>query len=350
MSSEFVIEELGGFRRRVALSGYALPHWDKAEYPEMLNTKKTVYAGNPDATIQVLGYTIDDSHFQGMWLTRHLIGFVQATYQGAGEYRIETAQDLVNLIRRIHRSGQQLRVQWEDVVRIGVMKEFVPDYKRIEDVRWSMSFEWQKDGDVPDMPRAGGASIGTQGTQTALNAMQDRAAQAPASVDASYFDRFRAGLSTMRTGGLQYMRQIKEATQTLETPITYINSAISISQELGDEALSTVSGLIDVPITALKTSNRLIDTLKCERWRRNAAFEVDRFNGEVGEQTRLLRKKKVNPPLDTIVIQQDTTLRALSTRYYGTPDEWQRIANANGLVGSVVRAGTRVVIPASGGR
>src|SRR5690349_6987037 len=301
MSSEFVIEELGGFQRRVALRGYALPHWNQAQWSETTRTKKTDYAGNPDATIQVLGYTIDDTTIQGMWMSRKLPGFVSATL-GAGEIQIATARDLTNLIRRIQRGGQQLRVQWEDVVRI-------------EDVKWSLTFEWQKDGEIPSTPRAGGGqNAGTQGVQNALNTMQDRAAQVPARTNKTFYDRFREGLTTMRNGGLQFMRRVKAATSALQTPLNDINAAISISDEIREEGLSTVSGLLDVPVSAISTSNRFVDSLKAERWRRNTGYEIDRFNGEVNTQTGILRRKKIRKPIDTITVPQDTTLRSLSTR------------------------------------
>ena len=52
----------------------------------------------------------------------------------------------------------------------------------------------------------------------------------------------------------------------------------------------------------------------------------------------------------TVVVPGDTTLRMLSLRYYGTSDSWQRIADANGLTDSLVRAGTTIYIPPSRSR
>lgn len=347
MSSEFTIEQLGGNRLGVSLRGYALPHWGQASFLEVLNTKKTTYQGNPQATIQVLGYEMKDTEIGGLWMTRKLQGMVTATYQGAGEIRIESASALVDFVRRMFRGGQQVRVQWENVVRIGVIKEFNPDYKRIEDIRWSISFEWSKDGDVPSTPRsAPGVGVSTQPAQTALNTMQDQAALVPVRTDQTFFDGVRGRVQTMRNGGLQFMRRIQTGTALLTLPLNEINGALSVADTLRVEGLATTSQLLDVPVTAVTTSNTFIDTLKAERWRRGMSFQADRFSGEINNQARRLRKQRVKPPIDTVVCQNDTTLRSLSTRYYGTPDEWQRIANANGLVGSVVPAGTRVVIPA----
>lgn len=347
MSSELVIEQLGGNRLSVALRGYALPHWGQASFAEKLNTKKTVYQGNPQATIQVLGYEMNDTQLGGMWMSRKLANMVTATYQGAGEIRIETAAALADFVRRMFRGGQQVRVQWENIVRIGVIKEFDPDYKRLEDIRWTISFEWSKDAEVPNTPRsAPGVGTSTQPTQNALNTMQDQAALVPGRTNQTFFDGLRGKVTLLRNGGLQFMRRIQTATAFLALPLNEINGALSIADTLREEGLSTTSQLLDVPVTAVTTANTFIDTLKAERWRRGMATQTDRFSGEINNQARRLRKQKVKPPIDTVVCQNDTTLRLLSTRYYGTPDEWQRIADANGLVGSVVPAGTRVVIPA----
>ena len=48
-----------------------------------------------------------------------------------------------------------------------------------------------------------------------------------------------------------------------------------------------------------------------------------------------------------IYAREGDDLRIISTRFYGTPDNWRKLAQANGLTTARLTAGMRIVIPAS---
>jgi nucleoid-associated protein YgaU len=63
-------------------------------------------------------------------------------------------------------------------------------------------------------------------------------------------------------------------------------------------------------------------------------------------QQQSAETKNVNPDLIAVfVARQNTDLRDVSTRYYGTPHEWQRIAKFNHQTGSTLSPGQVVLVP-----
>jgi hypothetical protein len=66
------------------------------------------------------------------------------------------------------------------------------------------------------------------------------------------------------------------------------------------------------------------------------------------EQQRLLGLFAGDEILATFYADAQTSLRDVSTRYYGAPAEWVRISTFNGFYSSTVPAGTLVRVPKLG--
>ena len=80
-----------------------------------------------------------------------------------------------------------------------------------------------------------------------------------------------------------------------------------------------------------------------------AASELERFL-QVFMEESMLRQAEIDQALGastlaTYVANDWESLRDVAIRYYGTPDAWQSIAEANSVSGSIVRPGTELRIP-----
>jgi nucleoid-associated protein YgaU len=108
-----------------------------------------------------------------------------------------------------------------------------------------------------------------------------------------------------------------------------------------NDLLSTV----DFPVTKAAATDRLIGKLKADVWRRDVAQATGVLRAQAQRTSRDFGKRVSPSPIQIVTVQGDTTLRKLSVVYYGTPDEWQRIADANAITGSMVTAGAQILIP-----
>lgn len=163
--SALTIEELTGKKRRVVLMGGGLP-LKGAKWAGATTVATTWNNGNPEATQQVLTSQELPSDWQGVWRTPQLIG-TPCEYEGPeGFKRVGLASDLERVFESLRIAGQLLRVTWANEVtrqtaagaageihafskvRLGRLTEFESDFETLDDIRWSMTFEWTSRGDV----------------------------------------------------------------------------------------------------------------------------------------------------------------------------------------------------------
>ncbi len=125
----------------ISLKGTALPYKGLSFKTEQ-RIKTTYYPGNPQASQTVLGPTLPNTTIGGRWMDLSLTD---------GEARI-----LVQQIEYIVQHAVPVMVQWggrsfgpfsdqpDDpaIVRRGLIKSIDPKYNRLEDVEWSIEFEW----------------------------------------------------------------------------------------------------------------------------------------------------------------------------------------------------------------
>lgn len=170
-SSTVSIEELGDageMTRMVILRGPSMP-FQGADWGGKNQIVTTFYAGNKKGSQQMLGPQESPSSWTGEW-NRTLLGKSPAIYfDGSSSSEIILPMSLWDILEDIFRKGALLRVTWSthgneivgdfdqklrlvnhDVVREGRAStyKFQPD--RVEDIKWSIQFDWIGRGDDGD--------------------------------------------------------------------------------------------------------------------------------------------------------------------------------------------------------
>jgi len=341
VSTSIVIQELTGSRRSIELGGRALP---ERPFPAggRLRSKKTWYAGNNVATLQVLGSEDIDTQIKGVWNDRYIVDQVATT----GFETPQLARDVVRIFEVLQRSGNALRVQWSDVVRMGILAEFEPNWLREQDVEWSMRFEWYGRDDQEVTRATLDEPPNSAELRRRQNESDDRLAFEPDSIRTDYSDSVRAGAASVRARVGALFDRVRSAQSVAAIPLTAVRGALADAEAL--RSIGNVLGveLIEAPLEAATELEGLIDRLGAETWRREQGRRVLRTQAEGQRVARDLRRLTRPEPIAVITVRGgNDSLRRLARDYYGTADEWRRIADVNDLSSSVVAPGTLIVIP-----
>ncbi len=309
-----------------------------------LRTKKTWYSGNNVATLQVLGSEDMDMQLRGVWNDRFIAG--QVLTSGFDNDDPVLARDVVRIFDTLQRAGNTLRFQWGDVVRMGVLAEFEPRWLREQDVEWTMRFEWfgRDDQEVPratlDEP-PNSAQLRQRQNET-----DDQLAFEPPSIKPDYAARVRTQISDVRGRVGAIFDRVRAAQSVGGIPLTAVRGVLADAEALRRSANALGVELLEAPLELATDLEGLIDRLGAETWRREQGRRVLRTLAEGQRVARELRRLTRPAPLAVVTIRGGTdSLRRLAREFYGTPDEWRRIADVNDFPDSVVAPGTLVVIP-----
>lgn len=351
-----VIEETTGDQRSVTLVGRAKPY-QRVSFPRTLRTKKTTYAGNSEATIQVLGQTFDDTEFEGTWKDRFLGDgdiVVRASFRtpdlpgGSGasfnaRQEITNAAGLVSLFESFVANGSTLRVQWNGVVRVGVLATFDPTWIRPQDVQWVARFEWS--GTEAPAARASAAESTDDEVRETSAKTDDASIADPPNINPTYRRDVvgRTNLTRRNVGSvLSNLRSVRTAPTI---PVERVQAALSAATVVRSQVEASVGILADLPYTVAQPVDTVVEVLTCETWRRSLSFRSRRMRAACLTRTGAVANRIAPTALATVLMPAGSTLRDLARQFYGDADSWQIIADANGFPSSQVRAGTLVIIP-----
>jgi nucleoid-associated protein YgaU len=349
VAPSFFIEETTGRGRTIELKGRALPYQGVGFGGEMRHST-TWYAGNPIATMQVLGPTLENTTIEGMWSDRFLPGQFELTgfpdLAGFdGTTSIQTAEVLIRAFEQLRDSGNALRVQWFHTARQGIIKNFTPTWIRPQDCKWSVEFTWFA-ADLEQPIRAAFNDVPAQDMLTKTTSHDDAFVAEPAYIAPAFSSSVEEATNNVRVQAGQIFDQIRQAQDTIKVPAQNIQACVAAASSLRSYANQEVAQLTELPYTYAQTGDSVIQVLGCEDWRRLLARNSDSLTATSLRTSQQFQENVLPGSLAVVTVPGDTTLRQLSTTYYGTPDSWTIIADANDLTDSLVAAGTVLVIPA----
>lgn len=365
-ASSLTIKELGGEERSLEFLGRALPYRPFTLKGSM-RAEFTYYPGNPIATVQVLGASEQDTTLQGAWKDRFLRqqdddgnsilnSGVVTLYDGGREQALQDVDSICGLVDDFRMKGQLLEVTWDTKVRIGLLKEFEQKWTRHEVCEWSMTFGWISRGEkeVPTNVSQTGAFDNAKGT----------------------FDNLLSGLQAVIAGAQEgiaivesvlaevnsYVNDIDAAVTAIDDTVNGVASSVlsvadgskrllGIFDTIKDDAEGLKATVQGVPSAALLSSGDVAnvtfgESLNAGSWARSIADSCDDLRAQAAEQgfqiSQTLDEQEI---LDVFNARQDTDLRDVSSRYYGTPEEWSRLMTFNGLTTSRLTAGMEILIP-----
>lgn len=392
-SSVVIIEEQAGQRRRINLTGSALPLQGAGWSGE--NAMSTEWnPGNPEATQHVLNPKEMPSDWDFVWRTVRLIRSPAILSNGGN---ITQAHDLAILMEDICRAGMLLRVTWSAgaanqsqnsarQVRIGRARTWEFKYDRPDDIEASINWEWIGRGlDQPKASSIRGTSdlSARDAAQRAsdavartilVNAMRRRALAA-----ANSADKFTLGqVEALAAAPLALMDQMAHSANGISNRVGRIGDIINTVRETP----AAIAGrALDVANNALSTATQFLDEVSREgpetQATRNKASILTRtatyFSGaqtqtdlmtaaylQLAEQSRHRRSGVVasagssrrgdqmrNEDNFQVHIPRDgETMAAIAKRFYGDADLADELSVANGLPGyTIVPPRVPLIIP-----
>lgn len=343
MSLPVTIEEIGGARRQVTLSDRALPHRGGPSWGGSTRHAKEEYAGSSVATIQIFGRTEMDTSWDGMWSDRYLAGTVKVS----GFPDPQGADDMVRIFESLRDGGGELRVQWGNYVRRGIIASFDPTPVWSErDVRWSLEWTWTSRDDVDTTARA---TIDTPPDSSRLrqllNSVDDMLAFEPTDVVRNYDATVRGAMREVRDRATRVFAIARQGQASALSPITLSQSLETEVRGLGREVGDLVVELSETPFRDASVSDTVIARLGISVWQSSMSRRLSALRGQVIRQQRAAQAG-ARPDAATIVqLREGQTLRDLARIYYGSADAWQRIAEVNNLATSTAPAGTYIHVP-----
>lgn len=336
----FVIEELTGSQRRIVLRGRALPERGVG-FGTRLRHKATWYAGNQVGTLQVFGPEVQATDLEGIWNDRYVSDLVDTSGFGA----LNTAGDLVGAFESLCASGNALRVQWGPQVRNGILAEFTPEYEREQDVRWTASFAWYGRDDqaqpraTPDDPPNSAELL------TRQNEADDELAFAPPDIRTDYLDDVRAHARSIRGRVGSVFDRVRSAQRAASVPLSDVRALLADAEGVRRAGNRATADLVERTVDRMTDSDDVLSKVTLGGWTRSQGRAFGRLRAQAQRVARQLRRSVSPEPFAVVSVREGETLRTLARRFYGTSDDWQRIAAVNSLPDSVVPIGTIVVVP-----
>lgn len=356
MSDAFAINELTGDKRSVRLMGWCLP-----KKPLRLAVKQRAKTkwnpGSPMATQQPLGPELPPTTVNGHWEERYIADLTidWATLDGAP---IKTLQELHDLFEDICRKGQTVEVGWQAQARRGLLTEFVPEWRRADELDWSMTFTWYGLAEtVPGMVGSVQIDTGTLATDW-TDELRDLIAKAKAPFDTiqEYADAVDRQVRKVTTAISEIAAAAESMVDAVTSPLATLRSVMGIMDTVRQEARTlketveaTLSERIMSPLLpASIATGATVDEprrVKMELWRRTLSDKARTLSAKaVMDSAEMERQLK---PLTVAVFKAgaETDYRDVSLKYYETADDWRALALFNGHSTPNPPEGDLVVVP-----
>lgn len=343
--TDFVVEVLEGplTGARLTLKDRSLPYRASAggsiSYGQSQRSKLTWYPGNPVASQQIVGPTLDPTTINGVWKDRYL-----------GD---DASIDLVEAFQEICASGVQVRVSWSTIVRRGIVKRvfFQPGVPTggLGDIAWQVTFEWNQAGVPPRRKVGAGEGDLRDGLVSGASAL----GQLTTAIE-DVIELGNTFLGLLKTGYQAIRGDLEDVVEEVEKPI---ESLLGAAARIGDEpnlparflletsaaigsaqvssglAAETTAGisagaLVDADDLASQLSAHLVRVEVLDR-----AFEaLETLHVQRSRIEEIARP----PSYARVPALVGADLRLFAIQYYGRADLWSRIAEANGIEGSKV--------------
>lgn len=379
--SPVTIEQVTGPKRIIVLKGRARPY-RPLEFTRVQRVQTTYLPANPKANQQVVGSKFEPTTITGTWKDRFLLAnsptkgvdllnfpplgpnaIPQSALGGTtfiGTAAFPGVQPAL-LARVVHDAfdlmvaeGQEIRFQWDQIVRYGIIRRYTPRFGEptggIDSIGWELEFEWNGDVEIPPIMRpvslnvlaiAAGLSALLRALLEAIEKVSGLAqpnkflAQVAAvlgqivALVAALVDAFNklVAFITLPSDLLATIRSslqaIKLLVQGLLQDLQNLRSASGEAAQIGELSAVMIAALIQQELRA-----RIMEL---------AAFAA--------EQQRIAALFDSDEVQATFFANAFTSLRDVATQFYGDPSEWTRISDYNAFYSAVVPRGTLVRVP-----
>lgn len=370
-SPSLTFAEVGGVTLK--LTNRALPY-----LPLSISGKQraefTWYPGSPQATVQMLGPEEGVISLRGYWKDRFIAGTGDASYANSDVLSALTAMrasrttvviasvaDLVKQVDAMRRMGRVIDFAWGDIRRRGHITSFTQTWHTVHDCEWELEFAVSAI-EASNVPVATAPAVNVAGV--AASAKKD----AFAARDARFGVEKVAELGPLESFSKLLSDFDTAATLTANKLVGIAQLTTAFITAPGDAArriLATTSGFVtqlsrsvgttcDAALTEYYAVASLVGGqdsapfglqlggASYNRIVRNTMREVLYSNAYY----RYVMAQQLNNEIQVSYVTPDAAdLRDVSTRFYGTPDNWKVLMAYNGFTDSKLTAGQLVWVP-----
>jgi hypothetical protein len=350
-ASSFIIEQVTGRRRRLILTGRALPY-RPLDLSATAKVELTWLPGSQVATANVIGPHLDATTIHGVWKDKYIgdLETLAAILDGAP---VDNISDLHDVIEAMREEIQLVQVTWGAHIRKGFITAYKPRFLNEHDVEWEITFDWvsknppQVQAEVRTPPDADSAVQRLIQMQAGLARAADLATLtlAPSfNVDQLYqllndiadiidaaFDAVSNAVRVAQTP-FSFARRVAGLFEQIEGRCTELLDVLGGAGRNLVALASEVSPRVGEQIAAL-VANRGLE--RQTRDMRNAAA-LARAQQLLFLNARLLASYTARAGDD---------LRDVSRTYYGSPTGWRRLLTFNGLTSTELAVGQIVLVP-----
>lgn len=359
------ITELHGRERTIVLSGASMPERG-ASWGAEQRIANTWPAGSPEATQQVLGAIETASDWKGVWRRTYLGRNPVMVSVGGSDTRIIQPHIVRDLFFDVLRQGSLLLVSWKTLARHGRLRKVNCPHDREEDIQWEMSFEWMTHGSrFPSrlVTRQSGDRTGTDDialideqvalldyTEIALNPSRPR----PPGVPNLSISDVEAMLDAPNKIVRGFSNNVRLMTGKIARIAGLANKARSVPYEIANTALAAADNIVAQcsqfhdemsrrPVEANTLDRRVASLIAAARYFGASERVADTLSVAAGN-LKTSMAKRVKAEVDATakdvravhLVRQGDTLARISARYYGTPDNANKIAVSNGIAYPIV--------------
>lgn len=377
MSFPFIVRQMSLPKRVIVLQGRSLPY-QGATWGGTQRLDVNYFPGNPVAQTQVIGPTWKPTTITGMWKDIFLLddrnrgilsnfpslmpGAIAAsaargfsggrTFASIGSIpsqNADLARSLRDAFTLMRKEGGLVQVEWGSLVRFGFISDDSFTHDREQDISYEIEFTWM--GDTPAQPKFTLPIPDSLSLLKILLALLDKlinvllTAVFAANKWLTRITQFIAKIGSFVSDLIEVLKKFAGFAFAPLSVIGNIRSALTSIRLANRDLLRELSLGQSAAIEAALTGNPMLIAV-------NALLETDvraeamALAAEAATQLNALLESGTQELLGAFTTPGGTTLRDISTRFYGTPDNWTVIAEFNGFSGSVVAAGVAVRIPA----
>ncbi len=367
----FEIRELTGDKRTVRLSDRGLPY-----RPFSLEGKhkvsSTTAPGFASKSQQPLGAEENNCKINGRWCDMYLFSHeVALITSGAvvvdgmeaitvNDTDVSLASEVTEVMDDIRRKGQEIRVSWMHIARIGRLVTFGQKWFTGSDVEWEMEFDWIGFDETAGMPTPATPDVAEAAHQTATAYVSLQEAigfDGVWDLDPSIADLIDARVGRIQQTILDVEDAVVARTEAITGTVAAAQRAIGLLAFAQDEAellIAQLDGMVAPALVLVTDPTNLTPVaagpaITAAIALRKAVRAARELAGRAGRQrVRMNRDAEANI-IAVVMVRQEMDLRTLALDYYGTADDWQILRAFNGLAASALTVGTVVLIPTRGG-
>lgn len=341
------LDENGNPGRVFSFTGRALPY-RPIKFPGSQRLEATWYPGNPVATAQVFGAKEDPTTFNGFWKDRFLSDGDTLVFFGG--VRLTNCVDVESAAQEFRRQGKAIKMTWDVHVRVGFLVKFEPTWHNRHDCEWEMQFEWISFNDAafakPLVPATGIFDF--------VSSVQMLCAQIQQYIDMGrgysqgYINAVNTQLENVNTIVASLVETAEAAVNAVLSPVQQARKTAAIISSIDLQCaglVATVNATPDIVRADAGASTPYGLTLALENLSRQVGSTGSQIREQAANQRVAIALQADPQVIGSFTSREDMDLRDVSTRFYGSPNDWLSIKTYNNLVGSRLSAGQTILLP-----